>query len=353
MSDVIATFPSSSGNAVYKVTRGADGVVWCDCPGHKFSGKGGMPRKCKHTTALEKGGTIQPAPAIPGPPVTAEVRAAAPQAMLAHQVEKAPREPWGDPAWVMETKHDGWRLFLVVDGEGRQLQFARSGALHDEEWLRNLPLPPNTVVDGEVCAPGVASAYATGSRKALVYVAFDVLRAGGMELIHEPWDVRRAALETIVEALDCPVVETSKVLGVPNLAGAEWLMAAGAEGVMLKRRAAPYQPGKRSWDQLKAKWTDTYDVVVVDMEAEPTSTDRKAAGWKNLRYGMYIDGALQVVGTLGVTGPPQELAKYIGKVVEVKGYGQSESTGALRHPIFLKLRSDKLPQECTFERKVA
>jgi len=72
MSDVIATFPSSSGNAVYKVTRGADGVVWCDCPGHKFSGKGGMPRKCKHTTALEKGGTIQPAPAkIPGPPVTA------------------------------------------------------------------------------------------------------------------------------------------------------------------------------------------------------------------------------------------------------------------------------------------
>jgi len=313
-----------------------------------------MPRTCKHLKQLENGAAgVAPAPVkVPGPPASPAVRAAAPQAMLAHQVEKAPfAEPWGDPRWVMETKHDGWRLFIVVDGDGRQLQFARSGALHDEEWLRDLPLPPNTVLDGEVCAPGVASAYATGSRKALVYVAFDVLRAGGMELIHEPWDVRRAALETIVQALDCPqLVETSRVLGVPNQAGAEWLMAAGAEGVMLKRRAAPYQPGKRSWDQLKVKWTDTYDVVVVDMEAEPTATDRKAAGWRNLRYGFArADGSIVVSGSLGVTGPPEQLAPMIGRVAVVKGYSRNAETGAIRHPVFLSMRDDKLPSECTID----
>lgn len=340
---VLKTYPSSSGSAVHEVRRGADGKVYCTCMGWKTSKAD--PKTCKHLRAYAGDAGAQESVRPPKPkPV------GAPEAMLAHQVEKAPHEPWGDERWVMETKYDGWRLFLAVDESGRQVQYARSGLVHDEEWLRDLLLPPSTVLDGEVTSPGVASAYATGTRERLVYAVFDVLQAAGIDFRGQPWEVRRQALEQVVESLGSQYVVPSQVLGTPNQAVAEWLMTAGAEGVMLKRRGSVYESGKRSWQWLKVKRTDTYDVVIVDMEAEPTSEERKRWGWKNLRYGLVIDGRLQVVGTLGVTGPPEELAPYVGKVVECKAYGQSQTTGALRHPQYLKIRADKLPEECTFEK---
>ena len=174
-----------------------------------------------------------------------------------------------------------------------------------------------------------------------------------MRLVPEPLRVRREALEMLVEHLQHPKVQLNRVLGVPDQEEAEALMEQGVEGVMLKRRDSLYEEGKRSWSWLKVKATDTYDVVIVDMEAEPTAEDRKAAGWKNLRYGLVMDGKLVVVGSLGVTGPPEELQTYIGHVAEIKGWGQSPSTGAIRHPGFIRLRDDKLPEECTFEREAA
>ena len=47
-----------------------------------------------------------------------------------------------------------------------------------------------------------------------------------------------------------------------------------------------------------------------------------------------------------VTGPPEELAPMIGRVAEIKGYGRNDETGAIRHPVFLRLRDDKRPEEC-------
>lgn len=187
-------------------------------------------------------------------------------------------------------------------------------------------------------------------------MVFDVLRAAGQDFRGQPWEVRRQALEQIVASLTSEQrydVRPSEVLGTPNRAVAEWLMAAGAEGVMLKHRQSVYESGKRSWRWLKVKRTATYDVVIVDMEAEPTSEERKRWGWKNLRYGLMIDGKLQVAGALGVTGAPEDLAPYVGMVAECKGYGQSGTTGAIRHVQFLKIRDDKLPEECILERKAA
>ena len=273
-----------------------------------------------------------------------------PKSMLAHQIEKAPWEPWGDSRWVMEAKYDGYRLLLATDEAGRQVQYARSGMVHNEEWLRGLALPPDTILDGEVASPSLVSAYATGTRKELVYHVFDLLQVAGQDFRSQPWDVRRQVLEEIVASLTDLHVRVSRLFGVPNQAAAEWLMEAGAEGVMLKRRASLYEAGKRSWQWLKVKHTDTYDVVIVDMEAKPTSAERRQWGWKNLRYGLIIDGKLEVIGTLGVTGPPEDLEPYLGMVAEIKAYGQSQVTGALRHPQFLTLRTDKQPEECILER---
>jgi len=270
--------------------------------------------------------------------------------MLAQQAEKAPRVPWGDDSWTMEVKYDGFRLVWVMADRPRQ--YARSGMEHTGEhaWLDAMVLPAGTILDGEMVPVGEASAYASGDwRRALRYVVFDVPRLGGHDLQSQPLDTRRQVVEMIVGEANQPLlVQASRVLGVPDLDEAECLMNNGIEGVMLKRRASTYQAGKRSWDWLKVKRTQEFDVVIVDMEGLPTSEDRKKLGYRNLRYGFYVDGRLVVVSSLGITGPPEQLASYIGKVGVVKAYGQSPTSGALRHPQLLRLRDDKLPEECEF-----
>ena len=41
---VLETYPSESSNKIHEVRKGADGVVYCTCPGWRFHSK----RWCKH-----------------------------------------------------------------------------------------------------------------------------------------------------------------------------------------------------------------------------------------------------------------------------------------------------------------
>lgn len=358
---IIDRFSSASSDAVHEVQESArDGVCFCSCMGWKSSKR--SPKLCKHITELIERGIVRAedhkradggAPVAPTPVAVAAAntpiaRSGAPKAMLAKDVAHAPRKPWGDPAWVAEVKLDGYRILNVTEG-GTNHQYARSGNSHSDNvrtrWMRDLPLPDGTILDGEIVT-GEQSGYHGAHRTDLLYVVFDVIAVGGVDMTGQPWTVRREAVELVCDGLH-PRVMASRVLGVPDMATTEALWADGVEGVMLKRRDATYASGKRSWDWLKAKFATTYDVIIVDAEGECTSTSRQAAGWKNLRYGVWKDGAVQLVGQLGVTGPAAEMAAHVGKVAEVKAYGQNPDTGALRHPIFKAFRTDKPIEECT------
>jgi ATP-dependent DNA ligase len=54
------------------------------------------------------------------------------------------------------------------------------------------------------------------------------------------------------------------------------------------------------------------------------------------------------VGSLGETGPKEDMEKFVGRVAEIKAYGQYP-TGALRHPVLERWREDKLPEDCVFD----
>lgn len=267
--------------------------------------------------------------------------------MLAQDIMKAPQQPWGDTGWSAEVKLDGMRLFTVMDDH--PCWYSRSGLSYDYPWMQDIDLPKGTILDGELVPSGEVSQYAQGGGVDMDYVLFDILAIGDMNLCNHSWIERRKLLEPIVMKLAHPRIKTTRLLGTPNWALAKRLMDEGIEGVMLKRLASTYQPGKRSWDWLKHKRVITYDVVLIDMEGECTSEDHKTRGWKNIRYG-YADrkGSFVVAGSLGVTGLPTDLSPMLGKVAEIKGYARGKN-GAIRHPKYIKMREDKLPEECTLD----
>jgi bifunctional non-homologous end joining protein LigD len=168
-----------------------------------------------------------------------------------------------DEAWVVEPKLDGWRALVYLDDDGLVIR-TRSGrdvtaSLPELAGLAEV-LPTGTVLDGELVAgqgrpvdfyavaPGMA---ARRRRKPLSFVAFDVLVAGGMPVLHEPYRQRRAVLEDLNLHADTWCTASS-FAGAPE-AAIRACVEHGLEGVVLKHQESRYVPGKRSrhWVKLK------------------------------------------------------------------------------------------------------
>jgi len=124
------------------------------------------------------------------------------------------------------------------------------------------------------------------------FVAFDLLAAGGVELMSRSQQERRAALEQLLHDVAPPVYLTPATLD--RVLAEQWLQefeGAGLDGVIAKPLAAAYQPGKRA--MLKIKHVRTADCVVAGFRWYKTGRD--AVG--SLLLGLYDDRShLQHVG---------------------------------------------------------
>ena len=109
-----------------------------------------------------------------------------------------------------------------------------------------------------------------------------------------------------------------------------------AEGVVFKRHAAPYTPGRPAsgGDQLKLKFTATASCIVA-----------KANGTKRSVALMLLDGRKRVaVGN--VTVPANKPIPKAGSVIEVR-YLYAYPAGSLFQPVCLGQRDDVGPDACT------
>ena len=180
------------------------------------------------------------------------------------------------PEWLHEVKYDGYRLVARIDGE-RIALLTRGG----EDWsprfawlveaLRARVDVGQAILDGElvhlgsdgVTRFGALQKALSGERHAsLVYFVFDVLHLQGLDLRDLPLDQRKQALTDLLP----PEKQPGRIRLSEHIVGqGEPLISRackiGLEGVISKRRDAPYKSGRhRDW--LKIKCGKRQEVVV-------------------------------------------------------------------------------------------
>jgi bifunctional non-homologous end joining protein LigD len=340
---------------------------------------------------------------VPGPVLAAETDPAAllaglpdralPSGCTAPMLATLGNMPAQAQQFGYEVKWDGYRLLARWDG--RTLRLCSRNGLDlaprfPEVAAMRSALPAPMLLDGELVALDRAgrpsfSALQTrmprpGARRggrrwdpdhhSLHYMVFDVLHYRRKPVVRLSYADRRSLLESF--ALSGPAWQTPPTH--PDGAALLTLMRQGGqEGIIAKRYTSTYQVGRRSPDWIKIKVSQSEEFVIVGwwssgrhglssllLGYHPSAAQAKAGA--PLRYcgkvgtgfsesdRVRLERALKkiAVTTPLVTGAlPHDAGITWCRPAFVAQIRFSEWThdGALRHPAFLGLRSDKLPQE--------
>ncbi|MBY3359236.1 ATP-dependent DNA ligase [Rhizobium laguerreae] len=184
--------------------------------------------------------------------------------------------------WVYEIKWDGYRLSVHIEPTGIRI-LTRGG--HD--WTNRFPaikqaamwLPVGTaILDGEAVVLDEQgrsdfgllqrSLGGRGGKKSsndAIFMAFDLLYFDGHDLRKSELDLRRHLLEDLVPAGGQGDIRFSEEIEAD---GDQLLASAcehGLEGVIAKRRDAPYRSG-RLGDWVKIKCTQSDSFVIIGYE---------------------------------------------------------------------------------------
>jgi len=233
---------------------------------------------------------------------------------LAYPLEEDPASLGDHSEWIAEWKWDGIRAQLLRRA-GRTFLWSRgeellSGRFPEVEEAAAL-LPDGTVLDGELLpwsgeAPlPFAQLQRRIGRKVLgrrilsevpvIMVCYDLLEENREDLRGLTFAERRDRLERLLRAAPSagrlrlsPVVDAgswSEIAGARARA-----REAGAEGVMLKRRASAYGVGRRRGDWWKWK-VEPHSVDAVLMYAQPGS-GRRAGLYTDYTFGVWDGDSL-------------------------------------------------------------
>jgi bifunctional non-homologous end joining protein LigD len=322
--------------------------------------------------------------------VTPRAMPASIRPMLAISVEK----PFDNPEWLFEIKWDGYRAVAFIEKNRVRLVSRNQNDLTAQypefQGLAKSVKAQRAILDGEIVAlddEGRASfslmQQRTGIREhgrqvaarrdiPVLYYVFDLIYVDG-------YDLRRVSLEDRKRVL-AQVITSEGPLRYSEhfdrgIALFEAAKGKGLEGILAKRRGSCYEE-RRTREWLKIKITQTVDCVIGGY----TDPEGSRQYFGSIVLGLYDKNAnLLHVGQAG-TGFNQATLKQISSALKERNISRSPFHGPvdarhvhwvkpelvaeikftewthetadggvkLRAPVFMGLREDKEPEECTF-----
>lgn len=197
------------------------------------------------------------------------------------------------------------------------------------------------------------------------FVVFDILWKNGVSLVNKPLQERKKILDATIK----PKGALEKIVSVDDGKKLwELIRKHKLEGVVAKEIESIYHPGKRTNSWIKIKAIHSVDCVIIGFTQEKRHVS-------SLALGLYKDHHLYYVGKVGtgftsddihmlyqklqkitVKTPhvinAQDAAKDIvwakPKMVAEIEYLMMTKDKRLRAPVYLHLRLDKEPAQCTF-----
>ena len=309
-------------------------------------------------------------------------------------------EPFDGVGWLFEIKWDGYRAIAFIDNGKVRLVPRNQNELTQRypelKDLAKLVKAKTAILDGEVVAlddqgrPSFSlmqqrTGFRPGGRRAasnaavrVIYYAFDLLYLDGYDWRRVPLEDRKKKLAAILELGDS--LRFSDHYEKQGKALFEMAKQKGLEGILAKKRDSIYQE-RRSSEWLKIKITHRLECVIGGY----TEPEGSRAHFGSIVLGLYDkQGRLIHVGQAG-SGFDQKSLNEISKLLQKREtkqnpfYGEVEalrkvtwvkpelvaeieyaewtegtsggSGPKLRAPVFLGLRDDKDPKECTLDQE--
>ena len=293
-------------------------------------------------------------------------------------------KPFNSKDWIFEIKWDGYRV--ITRKKGNEIHLSSRNQLSFDNKFSSIrsalkAVKGSAVLDGEVIAVDekgnpsfqkLQNFQKTGIGT-IAYYVFDLLWYDGYSLKELPVIERKDLLKGIIPEMDnvffCEHIEEK---------GKELFRQAkkmGLEGIIAKEKSGKYYENSRSTGWLKIKTVEAMEAVICGYTAPRGS--RKFFG--ALILGVYDKNELVYIGHTGtgfnysnqedtykllqkyVTGsspftdPPKPNAPVTWLkpklVCEVK-YSEMTEDRILRHPVFMRMRNDKKPQEVTISSQI-
>ncbi|HYC26377.1 MAG TPA: DNA ligase D, partial [Roseiarcus sp.] len=299
----------------------------------------------------------------------------------------ATQSPPNGANWRHEVKFDGYRIQARVDAAEIRL-LTRKGLdwrnrfVSIAEAVGALGLS-SAILDGEIVVEDGAG---VSNFSELVndlkhdrqdrfrYYIFDLLYLNGVDLTNVPLADRQQALAAVLaSAPPSDRLSLSEHFAIDGDKFFEHVSRLGLEGMISKRRDAPYRSG-RTKDWLKSRCVSSQEFVIVGFV--PSTTDRHAVG--SLALGYYVGRELALAGRVG-SGFSQDAAKalfaalepmiadasplqkkpppeaeigvrwVVPRLIAQVDYHAWPGDGLIRHASFRGMRDDKEPSEIVRE----